>query len=143
MAFTPSAALATIIDAATASLTLNTNLFIQEERDPGSAAEDGTGIPLTACFVLNNGGEPPESYCNNDPSAVKLYKPAVLIRTRCEPGAFATGQALARTIRDAVHDYPPSPYILCKVRESEPLYIGEDDNRCHVWEQNVDMWIED
>lgn len=138
MSFNPASAIATVIDTAIGTLTINTNLFTTEQREPGFE------IPQLAVFCLQNGGDTPESYCNgSDPTGVRLYKPAVLIRVRCAPHAFATGQALARSIRAAIHELPPSGYIACIVRESEPVFIGEEDNGSFTWQLNADLMIED
>lgn len=127
---TPATDLAAAIDTAIASLTVGTNLFAHEMREPGA------GIPQNAVFCVASGGEPPMGYLNNN-TTPRLYQPIVEVRVRSLPHDFTTGQALANSIRVAIHNTPPAGYIDCQVRESHPIFVGEEDNGSHVWQINA------
>jgi len=134
---TPDADVAGYLDTNLAALTLGTNLFQGKER----AQRDGV-IPHEAVFVLAAGGPRPEAYLLGG-AGPELRYPGVQLITRSNPREFATGQTLARSVRDAVHHAPISGYTDAAVAETEPLYLGEDEDGRHRWSSNLELITEE
>jgi hypothetical protein len=125
---------ANYLDTAITGLTKGTNLF------KGKVQAAGGAIPARAVFVLANGGPAPETYSGSPES--RRYS-ALQVRTRVEQQAFGVGQSLARDIRDALDQANISGMIDTRVNETEPLYIGEDDDGMHEWSTNIELWYEE
>lgn len=134
---TPDADIAARLDTALGSLTLGVNLFRGKEQPYSS-----TGIPHQAVFCLATGGPAPEAYLFGG-TGVELRYPAVQILVRSNPRDFAGGQALVRTIRDAVHHATIAGYVEVRVAETEPNYVREDDEGHHAWTINVELISEE
>ena len=134
MATEPDLDLVNAIDTALATLTLGTDLF------RGVMRAVGPGSPNEAVAVLATGGPQPLAYL--DGTAIERYFSALQIRIRSIERSFRTGQALARSVRDVAHHASIAGYIDTRVLESEPLYLGSDDEGNHEWSINVEMWHE-
>ncbi len=124
-----------VINTAVGALTTGTNLF------RGKMRATGTGIPSKAVFVLSSGGERSQDFLTGGSHTPQLKKPSVQIMVRSGEREFLTGQTLARSVYDAVHDSPPTGYISSRVTASEPFYISEDDEGNHLWSINIDLMI--
>jgi hypothetical protein len=132
----PDLDLANQIVARTTGHAVGTDIFC------GKMREEGAGIPTQSVWCLLRGGMEPIDYCDNSPTP-QLRQPIVQILVRGNPGDFSGGQALARTVKDAVHDHPPAGYFGCRVQQAEPIYLGEEHNGAHLWSLNVMMYIEE
>lgn len=135
---TPDLDLATHIGTNVAALTLGTNLFM------GPLRAKNVAIPDQVVFVLNTGGPQPSEFIEGG-GTPELYEHSLQVRVRSAPGAssFEDGQALARTVRDAIHRASISGYIDVWVRSSSPDYIEVDDEDRHEWVIGVGMEIEE
>ena len=122
--------LADVLAAASIGLTKGMNLF----RGPPRAA--GGGIPHQAVFVLAWGGPSPIPL--HDGSKRDLIMSRVQITVRGAPEKFDDGQTLARAVKKALHEKPPSGYIDVTVQESEPLYLKQDEYGHHEWVINIE-----
>ena len=100
------------------------------------ATDANAGVPEQAVFCLATGGAPPEADIDNGADGEWRFS-GVQITIRSNPHEFEGGQTLARAIRDALHHSPPSGYVEAEAQESEPLYLGMEDNGNHVWTVNV------
>jgi hypothetical protein len=120
------------IDAALPELQLGQNLFV----GPVRAADESGGIEHQAVFVLTTGGLFSEPLRHTGKT---IYRPSVQIRIRSgmEVGAFQCGQDLANRIFYTVDQNPPAD--LCETRsfDSQPSYLGLDDDGHHEWSINV------
>lgn len=137
MATQPDLDIVNRLDSQVASLTKNTNLFRSKVR-----AISGQ-IPSVAAFCLASGGPPPQGYA--DGTAINRRYSGVQIRVVALANTdnnFKTGQDLAKECRDAVHHAALSGYIDVRVLETEPIYIGENNDRHHEWSINVELWHE-
>lgn len=127
----------TTIDAGTATLTAGTNLF------RGKMRAVSTYIPSQAVFVLNTAGAPPQTLLKQaSGQSARHFFPTVQIVVRSNPRDFSGGQTLARAIRDIIHNATISGYIYVKVRESEPIFLDEQENEVFIWSLNVDLVYE-
>jgi hypothetical protein len=122
---------ATHIGATVAGFTYLTNVFDGPVR-PVPAA------PAKAVFVLATGGPPPEARIG-ETQADRF--PALQIRTRGDKNDFAGGLADARAVRDAVHYAPLAGWVDVRVQETEPNYLGEDNNGHPEWSVNAELRI--
>jgi len=133
MATTPDVDVATRLGAAGIGLTLGTNLFA----GPVRAYVDGT-VPHQSVFCLATGGPPPEPFCG-DPTNKDFRRSKVQVRTRSNLEDFDGGQTLTRNTRNAIHKASVVGYVDVEVLESEPNYLGKDEDGHHEWSINVEL----
>lgn len=127
---TPDSDLVTALDTAL-SLASGTNLF------RGPVREVSADCPPTAVFCLTTGGPPPSPYIG---IGEDFRRSTVQVRIRSDlADTFETGQELARSVLTALQRAVVSGYVWCYVRESEPNYLGQDDNENHEWSVNVEL----
>lgn len=119
-------------------LTLGTNLFWGKLRE----VDPGTGISSTAVFVATRLSPAPENYCDGQ-RLPQAREPQLQIMVRSNPQDFAGGQALARGVKDALHDIALSGYDACRITQAEPVPIGETDSGEHLFSLNVHLWIDE
>jgi hypothetical protein len=125
----PGADVVTRLNSAVAALTSGTNLFEGPVRPPRAT------VPATAVFVLATGGPPPEPYLGQ---GIDWRVSNVQATVRGEVGAgFAAGQTLARSVLDAIQRGGLSGYVRVLVVESEPTYLGQDENGHYLWTVNA------
>lgn len=115
--------------------TTGANIFRGPPRKPGN------GIPVKAMFCLATGGPVPQQY-TTDGSTSEVRYTSVQVTIRGDVEAFGAGQTLARACRDALHKSTISGYFNVEVRESEPTFIGVDDQESPRWTINVSMWAQ-
>jgi len=129
----PEITLATYIGSQVGALTYGTNLF------PGPMRPSGEGsIPHECVFVISTGGLAPQQFVGMSTS-IKYHGAQVMIRG--DRKDFQGGLALARSCYDAAHKAPLSGYIDCLVVESDPSYLGEDDDGHPLWSINLILHI--
>ena len=136
MATTPDADVRDHLDTNVAALTTGTNLFNSKLRAVGD------GIPVEAVFCMASGGPPPEAYLQGGVGDEARFS-AVSCFIRSENRDFSGGQDLARTVRDALHHQDISGYHDVRASETEPIYVGEDDDGNHNWTANFELWHEE
>lgn len=97
----------------------------------------GESIVQPAVFVLQNGGRAPQPYMGQGES---WHVTRVQVTIRSGINGFAEGEALARALHVRAHakDLGAS-YTFCLAAESDPLYLGTDDDNAHRWAFNVDV----
>ena len=136
---TPEVDIATLIGTAIAQFTLGTNVV----HGPVRPARD---FPARAAFCFPSGGPAPDAILND--AQTKIRNAAVIIRIResknnTDPGAFESGLSLARSVRDTIHYAALTGYIDVRVNESEPIYLGEDEDGHPEFQLNVSLNIEE
>lgn len=118
------------------TLTLGTNLFIGPER-----AVEGSTIPAQAVFCLGSGGPQPRPYLGASVvGGQRLSRVQVVVRSTSDD--FDGGEALARACLTRLERAELSGYYNCRVLESEPNYIGQNEHGLHRWTLNVELWWE-
>lgn len=133
---TPDTALVGVLNTGVAALTTDTNLFV------GPPRSDEESYPTEAVFVLSTGGPKPFNYLDGT-GTVQIKYPTLQVYIRGDSRSFTGARDLAKTCLDAVHDNPPTGYIKCRVRETEPFYLGEEESGAHLFTFNVEMIIEE
>lgn len=123
-----------VLASGVASLTEDANLFV------GPVYEDEI-VPVESVFCLATGGPAPFNYLDGS-KYPQLHEPTVQVTVRGDARGFVAARDLARECRDALHDNPPYSYIKCRVREAEPLYLGQDEKGAHRFAMNVEMTVE-
>ena len=127
---------------ANTSLTTNVDLFL------GPPGQYGVhGVPSKAVFVYDGVGLTPEDYVQGGTHSPQYRQPVVTVRIRSDKRDWTSGQTLADTVRDALHDAdftgPLEDYHKCRVREDRASYLGEDEEGHHLFGLNVDLAIEE
>ncbi len=119
-------------------LTLGQNIYWGKERE----VDPDTGVPSKAVFVVNRLGAAPDNYIDESRTP-QAREPLLQIVVRSEPQDFTGGYALARSVKDALHDIHLSGYDACRVTQAEPVPIGENDSGEHLFSLNVHLWIDE
>ena len=130
---TPDYDVAQKLAAASIGLTYGTNLFA----GPVRAAQGPS--PLSAVFCISLGGGAPEGYLNNGAYTPEMYSPIVRVVIRWTAQAHATALTLGRTIITTLHGRPPTGYISCRSRQSQPEPYGEDDDGAFLFGIDFDL----
>lgn len=132
----PDLDVATVIASAGVGVILGVSLFLGKVREVSDA------IPSRAVFCLTHGGRTPINYIDAAISP-QLREPMVQIRVRSHAQDFAGGQALARSVKDAVHDKPPTGYYACRIEQAEPWYLGETQAGEHEFTMDAHLYYEE
>jgi hypothetical protein len=138
MSHQPDLNVAQALASAGLGLTLGTNLFWGKVREVDTAS----GVPSQAVFVTLRLSPAPENYCDGSITP-QAREPQLQVTVRSNPQDFSGGQTLARSVKDALHDIPPSGYDACRVTQAEPVPIGETDSGEHLFSVNVHLWIDE
>jgi len=110
--------------------TSGTNLFV------GPVRPVSQYVPANCLFVLAYGGAPGERFLSGGAKTENRY-PAVQVTVRWND--FPTGYAKARAVYDALDAETISGYWNVKGLQSEPLYIGQDENGNYRWTVNFEL----
>jgi hypothetical protein len=89
-----------------------------------------------AVFVLQTGGQAPAAYMGQSES---WHVTRVQVTVRSALNEFARGEALARALHARMHLNTPAGYTYCLAGESDPLYLGTDDDGAHRFVFNLDV----
>lgn len=117
------------------TLTLATNLFMGPER------ANKVGVPSQAVFVRNAGGLPAMPYFNNSPNGDDRQS-SIQIIARSNPNDYGGGSTFARDVFTLVQRASISPYVYVLCRQSDPIYVGQNDQALHQFSINVLMrWL--
>lgn len=92
------------------------------------------GVAQLAVFVLQSGGAAPVPYLGAGES---FHESSVQVVVRSDAHAFATGEALARALHARAHLGTSAGFTFLRAVESEPNYLGTDDDGAHRWSINV------
>lgn len=114
--------------------TLGTTLFYGPER--GLNARGVTSG--TATYCLASGGVKPAPFADGG-AGTYLAEFSVQVLVRSSPDAYAGGLTQVRALRDALNFVSIAGYINVAVRESDPLYLGQDESGRHRWTINLDL----
>lgn len=115
----------------TNGLTTGTNLF------EGPMRAVGPSMPARAVFVLSSGGYPPMPF--QDSSGQEYCRATVQVTIRGDAQSYASTLALAQALRIRIHHATLAGYVELRVREPEPMYIGQDEAASHMHVLNVEM----
>jgi hypothetical protein len=129
---TPDADLVAKLDTELATLTAGTNLF------SGPLRPVSTYIPTKCVFILSLPGGSILNYCD-DSRTPQLYDFTMRVIIRGNAQDYSDGLTLARSVRDVIHDNPPSGYIATRVLTAEPVFFGYDDDGSHLFGIDVEM----
>jgi hypothetical protein len=95
-------------------------------------------MPNQAVFVSASGGLPSKQLKGCFLGSTNERNPTLNVTVRSSgagvAAAFQTGQTLAREVFDALHHNPPSAaYCESESLNSQPSYLGRDDDGHHEW----------
>lgn len=115
------------------TLTLGTNLFI------GKLPEKGDNIPSTCVGCLLTGGELPLPYAGGGTTAEVRSGVQVIVRGAND--GYEAGRTLAKSIYDTLNFAidTMTTYIEVRCDQAEPIYLGQDSARHHLWSINVTL----
>lgn len=111
-------------------LTLGSNLIV------GPVRPVGGDITQLAVFVLGLPGQAPSPYLGQ---SVSWEVPRVQVTVRTDAEEWGRGWGLARALRARAHEHPPAGWTLLLAVESDPNYLGEQDNGAHLFVFNLDI----
>ena len=93
--------------------------------------------PSPAVFVLSQAGAAPLPYLGQDEDFQKFL---LEVTVRSAPAKFEEGDELVRTIMDKAQRQAPTGYVACLLQSGGTEYLGEDDERQHLWRFFVELW---
>ena len=129
MGLKPEETLATYVATNVAALTLGTNCFY------GPVTPD----PSKGVWIFPTGGTPVTRFLGETENEKHTM---IQVRTRSDKQDFDGGLVLARSVSDviigAIHDATFAAYLDLFVLQSDPLYLGQDDQGLPEWSQNVE-----
>jgi len=118
----PANDVATELNGAGISLTLGTNLFT------GPLREVSSFTPKNSVFVKGlPGGIPERTMGQSD----EIRSPLVSVQVRNT--SFNGGDTKVRDIQETLAGVTISGYLDVEAQQSEPLYIGQDNEGLHMW----------
>jgi len=118
----PANDIATELDGAGISLTLGTNLFT------GPFREVSASIPKDCVFVKGLPGGLPERTMGQ---VDEIRSPLVSVQVRNT--SFNGGDTKVRDIQETLTGVVIAGYLDIATQQSEPLYIGQDNEGLHMW----------
>ena len=128
----PADDLVSFLDTKTAGgvlLAKGTNLFAGPMR--------GTDFtPAPAVFLLNTGGPPPSPYLGGQRES--YFRATVQVLVRGAPGDQLAGENFARGVFQHLHLGAVSGYVGIFARDSQPAYLGDDEDQHGQWSINVE-----
>ena len=98
-------------------------------------------VPHQSVFVFSTGGPPPVPYFVVGGDNANFYRANVQVRVRSTAETFSSGQTLALQVRDKLHLADLVGYVSCKVLNSTPMYLGQDDTEHHEFSVNATVWF--
>ncbi len=118
----PANDVATELDGAGISLTLGTNLFT------GPLREVSASVPRDAIFIKGLPGGLPERTMGQ---VDEIRSPLVSVQVRNT--SFNGGDTKVRDIQETLTGVVIAGYLDIATQQSEPLYIGQDNEGLHLW----------
>ncbi len=118
-------------DAVTLTYGANGNLLLGPVRPVGEGV-----MPRVAVFVLQNGGPAPAPYMGQ---AESWHQTRVQVTVRGAIGAYDVAHALARALHARAHLNTPPGYTFSLAQESDPSYLGLDDEGAHRFVFNLSV----
>lgn len=111
---------------------------------PGAGANVFVGVmrpvsavhPARSVWLLNTGGIAPQPSMGKDED---LHQAALQLRIRSNPGEFTPGENLARGCFETLHRAEPIGYAAV-LATGEPTYLEQDEQGCHHWALNFEVW---
>lgn len=116
----------------TVQLELAKNLF----RGPMRAVQPG--VPARAVFVNNVGGVAPSRELGTGQA---IFRQRVQIMVRGAPDGFTNDEGLARALLEKwrLTGAGDPDHVSVNPQESEPNYLGQDEQGCHLWSINLEV----
>lgn len=111
---------------------LGINLFVGVVRPVSDV------VPAECVFVMGTDGLPADRFFSQDD---EVRHPTVLIRIR-SPN-YQSGYELARAIYELVQSSTPDGIKDIDCRQSEPMFLGQDNNRNYDWSLNFDCFLQE
>lgn len=108
-------------------LASGTNLFAGELLPEPSAR---------VVFVLNTGGPAPEPIM----ASGNIRRSRVQLLVRGAPGKLEEGEAFARGLLEWLHRRELAGFFSCLAGESQPVYLGRDEQQRPGWSLNFQVW---
>lgn len=96
-------------------------------------------VPDACIFCISSGGPSPMPFFDSA-NGYSLYEANVQIIVRGARNTKNTVLPLARNIIDDLHRATISGYVGCLVMESEPNFLGFDDDRHIRYSVNARLW---
>ncbi len=118
----PANDVATELDGAGISLTLGTNLFT------GPFREVSPRVPKDSVFIKGLPGGLPERTMGQ---VDEIRSPLVSVQVRNT--SFNGGDTKVRAIQETLTGVVIAGYLDIATQQSEPLYIGQDNEGLHLW----------
>jgi hypothetical protein len=110
----------------------NGNLTIGPKRPLGEGV-----TPQFAVSVLQSGGNQPEPYLGDSGESWHVTRVQVTVRSNL--AAFSEGEALARALHRKAHLAVIAGLTYVHAGESDPSYLGSDDEGAHAWVFNLEV----
>lgn len=127
----PAIGLADLIDGAGVA-SLGGNLFVGLVRPVSDV------IPAEAVFVMGTDGLPADRFFAQ---ADEVRYPTVQIRIRSPD--YESGYKLARDVYNVCQSSLPVGFKDVVARQSEPIYLAQDENKNHGWSLNFDLFYQE
>jgi len=122
---TPDTALAAVL--ATAGVgTVDTSIFVGPEK-----AQDASRFPAASVFVFASGGPAPQPYIGT--STQCLFRARVSVVCRGEAQDYQGSLTKARAVITAGNRATVTGYISCLALDSEPIWLGYNDQMQPRW----------
>lgn len=129
--FDPATAVATVLQTAGYG-TLGTDVFLGPVR-PRSAQ-----VLLRSVFVVATPGGPGAEGVYGAPFKVR----AAAVQVRVRHDQYAAGVLKAQQMYDSLATTVPSGYLILRMGQSGPLWIGQNENGDYEWSINVEAIYE-
>ena len=129
--FDPANAVTTVLQTAGYG-TLGTDLFL------GPVRPKSPQVPLRSVFVVATPGGPGADGVYGNPH--KLRAAAVQVRIRHDQ--YAAGVLKAQQIYDSLATTTPATYLILRMGQSGPLWIGQNESGEYEWSVNVEAQYE-
>ena len=125
----PSLDVANYLSSAGIGLTLGANLF------EGPIRPVSNSVPAQSVFVsAPTGGFAPERTLGR---TTELRRPVVQVRVRSP--AWEDGQSLAQAVFETLENADIPGYLDVVMAQSQPMFIGEDENGNYHWSMDVEL----
>lgn len=117
---TAESSVATKLNSASVATT-NVDMFVGADKTRIPSPE-----PDAVVYVFGNGGAAPEPYIGTSKKSV--YRQKVSIIVRGAPQDYATAKTRALLVITTLHLATLSGYVSCLSQDSEPTWLGYDNN---------------
>lgn len=131
MQFNPAVRIVELIDSSGVA-ELGKNLYVGLVRPVSNV------VPAECVFVTGTDGLPADRFFAQQD---EVRHPTIQIRIRSPD--YNSGYELARRIYDVCQSSRPVGIKDVACRQSEPMYLGQDNNKNHDWSLNFDLFYQE